>query len=320
LNECTESRAGFGRGTALGPAWIALLGLLGFLGPPSLQAQEMEPRNYSPAPVGLRLAGLGYGESRGDINFDPSLAVENAEATIGVTMGFFASTFAMFDRPWRVSVLLPYFDGELTGRQGGVDRRIARYGPGDARLSLAVTFAGLEPLSPAEFARREKRTTWGASLTVAAPTGEYDPNLLINIGANRWSIKSEIGVSHPVGNWTLEAALGTWIFGDNTDFAGGATRSQDPLSSFQAHVGYTFRPGLWLAATGTWYTGGRTSVDGQRKRDFQSNSRVGLTLGVPLTSHQSLKLVGSKGVTTRIGNDFDSWLLVWQYRWFRATD
>jgi hypothetical protein len=185
LNECTESRAGFGRGTALGPAWIALLGLLGFLGAPSLQAQEMEPRNYSPAPVGLRLAGLGYGESRGDINFDPSLAVENAEATIGVTMGFFASTFAMFDRPWRVSVLLPYFDGELTGRQGGVDRRIARYGPGDARLSLAVTFAGLEPLSPAEFARREKRTTWGASLTVAAPTGEYDPNLLINIGANR---------------------------------------------------------------------------------------------------------------------------------------
>jgi hypothetical protein len=286
----------------------------------SLQAQEMEPRNYSPAPVGMRVAGLGYGDSRGDISFDPSLAVEDAEATISATLAFFASTFALLDRPWRVSVLLPYFDGELTGRQNGVDRRIARYGAGDARASIAVTFAGLEPLTPAEFARREKRTTWGASLTVAAPTGEYDPGLLINIGTNRWAIKPEIGVSHPVGNWTLEASAGTWIFGDNTDFAGGATRSQDPLTSLQAHAGYTFRPGLWLAATGTWYGGGRTSVDGQRKQDLQSSSRLGITLAVPLTRQQSLKLSGSSGVDTRIGNDFDSWLITWQYRWFRPTD
>lgn len=294
--------------------------LVALLAATSLQAQEMEPRNYSPAPVGMYIAGLGYGESRGDISFDPSLAVEDAEATIGTTLGFIGTTFALLDRPWRVSALLPYFGGELTGRQDGVDRRIARYGPGDARLSIAVTFAGLEPLPPAEFARRERRTSWGASLTVAAPTGEYDPDLLINIGANRWSVKPEIGVSHPAGNWTLEASLGTWIFGDNDDFAGGATRSQDPLTSLQAHVGYTFRPGLWLAASGTWYSGGRSSVEGQRKQDFQSNSRVALTLAVPLTRHQSLKLSGSSGVSTRIGNDFDSWLVLWQYRWFRSTD
>lgn len=297
----------------------ALPGLLALLAATSLQAQEMEPRNYSPAPVGLRIAGLGYSESRGDINFDPSLAVEDAEATIGATLGFFASTFALLDRPWRVSALLPYFDGELTGSLAGEDRRIARYGPGDARVTLAVTLGGLEPLSPAEFARREQRTTWGASLTVAAPTGEYDPDLLINIGANRWSVKPEIGIFHPMGKWTLEASLGTWFFGDNTDFAGGATRSQNPLTSLQAHASYTFRPGLWLAATGTWYGGGRTSVDGVRKQDFQSSSRVGLTLSVPLTRQQSLKLTGSSGVATRVGNDFDSWLIVWQYRWFRPT-
>lgn len=286
----------------------------------SLQAQEMEPRNYSPAPVGMRIAGLGHGEARGDISFDPALAVEDSAATISTTFGFIGATFGLLERPWRVSLMMPYYGGEMTGRLDGLDRRIARYGPGDARLSVAVTLAGLEPLAPAEFARREKRTSWGASLTVVAPTGEYDPDLLINIGANRWSIKPEIGVSHPAGKWTLEASLGTWLFGDNTDFAGDATRSQDPLTSLQGHVGYTFRPGLWLAASGTWYSGGRSDVDGQRKQDFQSNTRIGLTLSVPLTERQELKLVGSSGVTTRIGNDFDSWLITWQYRWFRPTD
>jgi hypothetical protein len=259
----------------------AALALLAVLAAPPLLAQEMEPRNYSPAPVGMRIAGLGYGESRGDISFDPSLAVENAEATIGTTIGFIGSTFAMFDRPWRVSVLLPYFDGELTGQQGGVDRRIARYGPGDARLSLAVTFAGLEPLTPAEFARREKRTSWGASLTVAAPTGEYDPDLLINIGANRWSIKPEIGVSHPAGNWTLEASLGTWIFGDNDDFLG-ETREQDPVLATEFHVVKRIRPGFWASLDANFYVGGRTGVGDVESDNLQRNSRVGATIVFPI--------------------------------------
>jgi hypothetical protein len=37
-------------------------------------------------------------------------------------------------------------------------------------------------------------------------------------------------------------------------------RGQDPIWTFQAHVGYNFGPNFWLAADTIYYTGGRTSL------------------------------------------------------------
>ena len=53
---------------------------------------------------------------------------------------------------------------------------------------------------------------------------------------------------------------------------------------------YTFRPGFWVALDGTYYTGGRTHVNGVRSDDLQQNSRLGTTMALPLTRSQSLKL------------------------------
>ena len=85
--------------------------------------------------------------------------------------------------------------------------------------------------------------------------------------------------------------------------------------AFQVHVVYSFRRSLWLALDGTYYRGGKTTVDGLENDDLQSNSRVGLTLSVPLTARQSLKLSASTGASTRIGGDWDLYALTWQYRW-----
>ena len=81
------------------------------------------------------------------------------------------------------------------------------------------------------------------------------------------------------------------------------------------YVSYTFRPGLWLSANGTWYTGGKTTVDGVEKDDLQKNTRVGLTLAVPLSRRQSLKFGWATGASTRLGQDFDNYAVAWQYRW-----
>ena len=48
---------------------------------------------------------------------------------------------------------------------------------------------------------------------------------------------------------------------DNDDFFGGARREQEPIATLQAHVGYTFRPGLWLAADATYYAGGQSTIN-----------------------------------------------------------
>ena len=77
------------------------------------------------------------------------------------------------------------------------------------------------------------------------------------------------------------------MFTDNTNFYGGKVRSQDPIGALQLHAIYTFRPRLWLALDGTYYTGGRTTINGTANYDLQQNSRVGLTLSVPLKRLQS---------------------------------
>lgn len=148
-----------------------------------------------------------------------------------------------------------------------------------------------------------------------APSGQYDPAKLINIGSNRWSFKPEVGLSQPAGRWLLEAYGGVWLFTDNTDFYGGSRREQKPIGTLQAHASYTFRPRLWLAGDATYYGGGRSTLAGVVKSDVQSNSRFGLTLGLPLGRRQSLKVAWATAFTTRVGGDFDTVAVAWQMLW-----
>ena len=58
----------------------------------------------------------------------------------------------------------------------------------------------------------------GASLKLVAPTGQYDPTKLINLGGNRWAIKPELGYSGRFGHWILDAYASVWFFTRNPEF------------------------------------------------------------------------------------------------------
>jgi hypothetical protein len=141
------------------------------------------------------------------------------------------------------------------------------------------------------------------------------PDKLINIGNNRWGFKPELGLRHTIGQWTLEADAGAWLFTENTDFYGGKTRTQEPIGSFQWHVIYTLKSRCWLAFSSNNFTGGRTSVNDGPSQALQKNSRVGLTLAVPLKKYLSLKLGYSRGAFTTAGANFDSYVVALQTVW-----
>jgi hypothetical protein len=171
-------------------------------------------------------------------------------------------------------------------------------------------------MTPQEFAARApSTTTLGVSFVLVPPVGEYDETKLVNLGSNRWAAKTELGLSQPIGKWNLDVYGGLWYFTDNDEFFGGVKREQEPVVSLQAHVAYTFRPGLWLAFDATGYRGGETTVDGVYKDDLQENTRAGLTLAVPIGRAQSLKIAWSTGATTRLGSDFDTAAVAWNVRW-----
>ncbi len=294
-------------------AWSGFVFVAAIFAASPVRAQEIEPRAFSPSPVGVTFVVTALGRSTGGILTDPSLPVDDVEAEITTGALGLGHTFSFFGRAASAAILQPYVQGRFTGTLNGEDAEASRSGLGDTRIRFATNLLGGPAMTPAEFAKRKPGTTVGASLTLQFPTGEYHSDKLVNVGTNRWAIKPEFGIAHPIGKWYLEGIAGAWIFGDNDNFFGGHHREQDPLTSFQAHLSYTFRPRLWLAVNGIWYDGGRTQVDDVQKDDRQSNSRYGVTLSLPIGRTQSLKILWNDGATTRIGSDFTSWGLSWQY-------
>jgi hypothetical protein len=73
---------------------------------------------------------------------------------------------------------------------------------------------------------------------------------------------------------------------------------------------------LWVAADATYYSGGRTTLNGVQKDDRQANVRVGLTVSLPVAKGHSVKFTWSDGATTRIGGDYTTYGVAWQYTWF----
>jgi hypothetical protein len=282
------------------------------------RAQEMEPRSYSPSPVGLNFAGVIYGYSSGGVVFDPSLPISDVTAHVHGFAVAYGRTFGLFGRQALGTLVLPFatLDGE--GLVFEQTKRASRTGPADVKARFSVNLYGNPAQTPREFAQTTHDSVLvGASLTLSAPTGQYFGDKLVNIGTNRWAFKPEIGVAVPWNKFSFELYAGVVFFTENTDFyPGGQRRRQDPLGTFQVHGSYTFRPGLWVALDATWYGGGAASVNGGPKSERQQNSRIGTTVSLPLSRAQALKFSFSRGAVVRVGENFTSVVAAWQVHWF----
>lgn len=282
---------------------------------PGAAAQQLEPRTYANTPVGLNFLIAGYGYAAGDVVVDPSLPLENASVRSHVAVFTYARGVDVLGSSGKLGLILPYAWVSGSADVEGQRRERDVSGFGDPQLRFSVNFFGAPALSLDEFEDYRQDLIIGASLQVTVPVGQYDADKLLNIGTNRWTISPQLGISKALGPLTLELAVGASFYTDNDDFFGGGTRSQDPLYSVQGHVIYSFQSGVWVALDGTYYTGGRSSIDGVESDDVLSNARAGLTVAIPLTRHNSVKIYASSGVAARTGSDFDAVGLAWQYRW-----
>ncbi|WP_213308732.1 transporter [Paraburkholderia sacchari] len=282
----------------------------------ALHAQELEPRTYSASPVGTNFIVAGYSHVSGDVLTDPSLPISGVRARIDNFVLGYVHTFALAGHTASFGLGVPFQRADLSGLVIDAPTRVHRGGVGDMQMRFALNLFGNPPLSPEEFAQAPPRTSLGISLTVQAPTGQYAPARLVNLGNNRWAFKPEIGVSQPWGNWFFEASVGVFFFTANTSFFNGHEKSQAPLALTQLHGGYTFRPGLWLAVDLGYALGGSASVDGASSGSSQANLRGGVTLAVPIARGWSAKLAWSRGFVARAAGNYQIVTVALQYRWF----
>jgi hypothetical protein len=279
------------------------------------RAQDIEPRAYSNAPVGVNFAIVGYVFTRGGLNFDASVPITDAELSTSNAVFAYARVFDIGGRTGKFDMIVPYtrLFGSAEYAGDPIERAVTGFNRPAFRLS--VNLFGSPALHLKEFAGWKQDLIVGASLQVSPPWGQYDDTRVVNVTGNRWTIKPEIGVSKAIGAWTFEVQVAASFFTDNEDFAGGRTRSQDPIWSLQGHVIRGFQSGRWISFDLTGFAGGRSRIDGDLGDDLQQNWRAGLIYATPINRRNSLKFSASRGLSARTGNSFDAIGIAWQNRW-----
>jgi hypothetical protein len=288
-----------------------------------LNAQDLRPRAYVITPVHSNAVILSYAFNDGSIFFGSAVPITNASGRYSVPALSYYHALSFFKRSANFTVTLPYAVGKFQGEVKGSQQSIYRSGLADSIFRFSVNLIGGPAMPPRDFAKWKQKTILGASIQVVAPTGQYYPSHLVNPGGNRWVFKPELGYSRRWGNWILDAYCGVWLFTANNNYLTGGqfsnrrnTLTQAPIGAIEMHLSYDVKPRLWASVDGNYWYGGGTTLNGAVKvGTLQANSRIGGTISVPFTKHQSVKFSYSDGELARIGGTFQTVSVAWQYSW-----
>jgi hypothetical protein len=305
---------------------ILQYGLLVFIGVCRCQpiaAQDLAPRAYIITPLHSNAVTLTYSYSGGGVLLNGQLAVPDATAQLHVPVLTLFHSFNFFGRSANITVSAPYAAGHFQGTFQDNETNLYRSGLLDTSFRVSVNLMGGPAMSVEEFRSWKQKTLLGVSLRIVAPTGQYDATRLINNGADRWSFKPEFGLSQRWGHCVLDTYAGAWFFttdpeywSHNSFYPGTRSESQAPIASLEGHISYDLKLGLWFSLDSNFWYGGRTSLNGvENTKTLQENSRIGATVSIPISKHQSLKFGYSTGAYVHFGGDFEIVSAAWQYSW-----
>jgi hypothetical protein len=302
---------------------IVILAVIATCPLPGPRAQNLTPRAYIITPIHWNAIILTYSFSDGGLLFNNLLPITDATAILQVPILSCFHTLSFFGRSANITASLPHGVGNFQGKFIDNESKIYLSGLEDSIFRFSVNLKGGPAMSLKEYQSWKQKTILGASLTVVAPTGQYNGTKLVNIGSNRWAFKPELGLSRRWGHWVLDAYGAAWFyttdpeyFSHNAFVPGTQSQSQEPVGAFEGHLSYDVKPGLWVSLDGNFWFGGRTSLNGvENPGTLLTDSRIGATASVPLDKHQSLKFSYSDGVYILFGGNFQNVSVAWQYSW-----
>lgn len=266
-------------------------------------------------PTGMNFLALAYLYSSGNVLLDPTIPVDGLDAGLHVLALRYVRTMNMLGMGSKINAMLPMTHGDWSATLEDELRTRQITGFGDLRVGIDMNFVGAPALEAADFADYEPRTIVGASFQIKIPTGQYDPDRLLNLGSNRWVFIPQLGASHVMGRWSVEAAVRVWLFTVNNNFFGGNRFEQRPLAVIQAHGVYTFRPGLWVGLGVGLANGGRTILNEEPRDTLQQNTRLGVVFAYPISARQGLRLSFGSSLSTTNGADFRTFGFAYQHAW-----
>ncbi|HMK24322.1 MAG TPA: transporter [Terriglobales bacterium] len=284
--------------------------------PDQAYGQFAEAHNYDNGPVGVNQVELAYAYAHSNSSIDTSLIVAGAKFNLNQGTITYTRYFGLVRRTAWVEASVPLAD--LSGFISGTNIRGSITGSGDSSYALTVLLKGGPALSPERFADYKPTTTVGMSLTVSAPTGQYNQNRLLNLGSDRWSFKPEIALSQPFGReqkWQCDLYAHAYFFTDNTSYRGREILRQEALPGLEGHVSYFFVHNAWASLDTLYSFRGATVVNGVPQNDAQRNFTLGSEVNVSLNSRNTVVFQFAKALVHQSGPAVIGLAVKYTYTW-----
>ena len=269
-------------------------------------AQFTDARSYDNTPVGINQLELSYAYVHSDTSIDSSLVITGAK--LGLNQGTIGYTryFGAFHRLMWAEASVPV--GGLTGSISGTSIQGSKTGAGDSSYQVGMLMKGGPALSATQFENYKPTTTLGASLTITAPTGQYNPVKILNLGSKRWFFKPELALSHPFGpeqKWQLEAYITSYFYTNNTSYHGMEILRQQLLPGVEGHITSAQR----------YSCRGTTFVNDVDQDNGQHNFILGSEINVSINNRNSLLFEFADALVHHNGPAFVGFSVKYDYTW-----
>ena len=152
------------RGTGL-----ALIALVAATSTSSARAQDIEPRAYSNAPIGVNFLIAGYAYTRGGVAFGPQLPITNPNLNTSSAVVAYARVLDLWGMSAKFDATVPYtwLSGTADYKGETMSRNVNGFANSAFRLS--INLYGAPAFTLKEFASWEQDLIIGASFRVTAP-------------------------------------------------------------------------------------------------------------------------------------------------------
>lgn len=282
-----------------------------------LFCQADNARDWQNTPIDLNMVFGYYNLIDTNTPIDTSLPIDGLSLNANVYIFRYARSFAIDGRNSAIQFLQPYADLSASFDNSRFFQGTKHNsGMGDSQIVFAHNFFGGPALTVQEFANWKPETFFSGAAFVTVPTGDYDKNKVINIGANRWVFRPELAFGTPIGPTWLEFNTYASLYGDNNDYQGDNKLEQRPLYTVEGHYSYTINRALWVSLDATYARGGETKINGDWQDNKQENSLAGASLGFMLSPQFGGLVAYSDTVSQRTGSpDVNVWTFRLQYVW-----
>lgn len=258
----------------------------------NLQASGDGPRVHSPTPVGVNVLLLN-GASLQDANrtFDPSLIKPFSRFDTNIVNLAYIRTQKVKNRH---VMMMGILRGGQARRQtlipGGKEISSSN-GLADPYVGVSVNLSGLPPLDRESFREFVPGPTVSFLFGAFLPLGEYDSENIINLGANRWTLRFALPITKPFSGFrglpgSLELIPNVMFFTENRD----RNLNQDPLFYLEGHVAQSFAPRTWGSLGFLYDRGGKTTIKGETTNGSQQSLALTATLGFNFSPRWGLQL------------------------------